>query len=105
MLFLLILVLCPAIAFTLIAVHELGHYLAGLAVGIPRDAMRIRLLRFPQHIAIRDGTEWVSPMADMARYIHLTRQHLTSRARAFAWIAGGLLLETTFLLLACAIAS
>ncbi len=60
----------------LIAVHETGHYLAGLAAGIPARDMRIRLLRFPQHVELRDGGEWVSPVADIQRYIDLVWRHL-----------------------------
>ena len=47
--------LVPTLVFTLIAVHEAGHYLAGLTAGIPAAAMRIRLPTFPQHVALRDG--------------------------------------------------
>jgi hypothetical protein len=41
--------------FAIVAVHEAGHYLAGLLVGVPPGNMRIRLLRFPQHVARGTG--------------------------------------------------
>jgi len=41
--------------FAIVTVHEVGHYLAGLLIGIPRRDLRIRLLCFPQHVALRDG--------------------------------------------------
>jgi hypothetical protein len=47
--------LVPTLVFALIAVHETGHYIAGLTAGIPATAMKIRLLTFPQHVALRDG--------------------------------------------------
>src|SRR5262249_61353121 len=80
----------------LIAVHESGHYLAGLMGGIPAQDMRLVLLAFPQHIAVRDEGEWVSPVRDIGRYVEVTRRHLRSRAAAFLWVAGGMVLELAF---------
>ncbi|HEX6986990.1 MAG TPA: hypothetical protein VF170_16550 [Planctomycetaceae bacterium] len=93
--FLLILVANVACVFTLIAVHEAGHYLAGWAGGIPRREMRVRLLAFPQHVVLRDGDAWVPPF-DLERYVGLMRRHLTSAPRLFLYTAGGLLMETVF---------
>lgn len=90
-----------AIVLVLIAVHELGHYLAGLSAGIPVDVMRIRLLAFPQHVAIRDGDRWLSPTRDIVRYIEVTRRFLTNRAAAFRWVAGGVVLEAAFATAVC----
>lgn len=67
--FLLIFLANATCIFVLIAVHEAGHFLAGLAGGIPVSQMRIRLLTFPQHVALRDGDEWVSPVRDLERYV------------------------------------
>ena len=41
-------VLIPIAVFALIAIHEMGHYAAGLTAGIPAKVMKIRLLTFPQ---------------------------------------------------------
>ena len=38
------------IAFSLIAAHQSGHYLAGMIAGIPARDMRVVLLAFPQHV-------------------------------------------------------
>src|SRR5947209_530482 len=78
----------------LIVVHESGHYLAGVIGGIPSGDMRLVLWAFPQHVAVRDGGTWVSPVRDIRRYIELTRRHLRSRRAAFAWVAGGLAAES-----------
>jgi hypothetical protein len=102
--FWLILLTNLALVFILIAVHETGHYLAGLTAGIPHGDMRIRLLTFPQHVAIRDGEAWLSPTQDFSRYIEQTRRHLTSRAAAFRWVAGGVLLEAVFASVVCVLA-
>jgi hypothetical protein len=91
-LFLLIL----ALVFVLIAVHETGHYLAGWMGGIPARDMKLVLFTFPQHVAVRDGEEWVSPVGDMRRYIEVTRRHLHCRSAAFGWVAGGMMLELAF---------
>jgi hypothetical protein len=82
--------------FLLISVHEAGHYLAGLCAGIPASVMRIRLLRFPQHVALRDGGEWVSPVSDIQRYIDLLSRYLKTTPRMYAYVSGGLVLETVF---------
>lgn len=94
-------VLAPALVFVLIVVHEAGHYLAGLTAGIPAKAMRVRLLTFPQHVALWDGQRWVSPVKEIAHYIEVSRRHLATRAAAFRWVAGGLLAETAFTALLC----
>lgn len=67
--FFLILFTNLALVFTMIAIHETGHYLAGLTAGIPASVMKIRLFTFPQHVALRDGDLWVSPVANIERYI------------------------------------
>ncbi len=82
--------------FVLISVHEFGHYLFGLLVGIPANIMRIRLLSFPQHVVLRDGEKWISPVKQMDRYIELIWHHLKSAKRVWFYVAGGILLETLF---------
>src|SRR5262245_38074107 len=94
--FVLLFFLILAFVFVLIVVHESGHYLAGLVGGIPARDMRLVLFAFPQHVAVRDGDEWVSPVRDIRRYIEITRRHLRSRAAAFVWVAGGMALELVF---------
>lgn len=84
--------------FAIVAVHECGHYFAGLAIGIPRRNMRIRLLIFPQHVALRDGDEWVSPV-QTDRYIKLAEPLMPTTATALLFVAGGFILETVTLLL------
>src|SRR5215831_7020029 len=82
--------------FVLIAVHEAGHFLAGLAGGIPVSEMRIRLLTFPQHVALREREEWVSPVRDLERYVAIMQRHLGSGLRLFLYTAGGMLFGTVF---------
>jgi len=94
--FLLLFLLIVGLVFLLIVVHESGHYLAGLMGGIPAREMRLVLLVFPQHVAVRDGHDWVSPVRDIRRYIEVTRRYLYSRAAAFRWVAGGITLELAF---------
>jgi hypothetical protein len=96
MAFLLLFLLIVGLVFVLIVVHESGHYLAGLIGGIPARDMRLALLVFPQHVAVRDGHDWVSPVRDIRRYVEVTRRHLRSRGAAFRWVAGGMTLELAF---------
>jgi hypothetical protein len=86
----------------LIAVHECGHYLAGWLCGIPRSEMRIRLLTFPQHIALRDGERWLAPM-EITSYYPVMQRHLRTTTRLFLYTAGGMMFETLFTTAACAI--
>jgi hypothetical protein len=80
----------------LIAAHEAGHYLAGWLGGLPTRDMKLVLLAFPQHVALRDGDEWVSPVRDIGRYVEITRRHFRSRWAAFGWVAGGMVVELAF---------
>lgn len=84
--------------FAIVAVHEAGHYLAGLLVGVPPGNMKIRLLCFPQHVALRDGQEWVSPV-ETERYIRLAEPYMPTASRALIFVAGGFVVETLGLLL------
>lgn len=101
---LLLLVLILALVGALIAVHEAGHFVAGWTVGLPAQGMKLVLLAFPQHVALRDGSEWVSPVRDIRRYIEVSRRHLRSRAAAFWWVAGGMTFELAFAAVAWGIA-
>ncbi len=85
-----------AFVFTMIAVHEAGHYLAGLTAGIPARVMSIRLFTFPQHVALQDGNLWISPVANIEQYITVSRRYLCTRAAAFRWVAGGMVVGTIY---------
>ena len=85
----------------IVTVHECGHYCAGLAIGVPRRNMRIRLLTFPQHVALRDGDEWISPV-QTDRYIQLAEPLMPTTATALLFVAGGIISETTALVLLAA---
>ncbi len=93
-----------ALVFVLIAVHELGHYIAGRIGGIPASDMKLALMAFPQHVALLDEGEWVSPVRDIGRYVEISGRHLRSRNAAFWWVAGGMLLELAFASAACGVA-
>lgn len=101
---LLLFVLILSLVFVLIVVHEAGHYFAGLMSGLPAGDMKLVLLAFPQHVALRDGGEWVSPVRDIDRYVAVSTRHLRSRAAAFWWVAGGLVFELIFAAVACGVA-
>jgi hypothetical protein len=63
--------------------------------------MKVRLLAFPQHVALRDGGSWISPIANIEHYVIVSRRYLTSRGAAFRWVAGGMVVETTFTAVLC----
>src|SRR5262249_14666333 len=82
--------------FVLIVVHEAGHYLAGWVGGIPPRAMRLVLFAFPQHVAVRGGDVWVSPVRGIRRYIATTRRCFRTPPPALSSVAGGMALESAF---------
>jgi hypothetical protein len=88
-------VACLGCVFVLIAIHEAGHYLAGWVGGIPARDMRLRLLTFPQHVALRVDDRWVSP-GEFEPYLAKMRACLPTSPRLFLYTAGGFLLETLF---------
>jgi hypothetical protein len=83
--------------FVFIAVHEVGHWSMGIVAGIPVRQMKIRLLTFPQQVALRDGTEWAS-VSNYDRYFALLAQYVPSRSGQFLYVVGGFLFETGFLI-------
>jgi hypothetical protein len=72
-----------------------------MIAGIPTRDMRIVLLVFPQHVALRDGDLWVSPIRDIERFIAVSRRHLASRSAAFLWVAGGMVFELIVTAILC----
>ena len=89
-----IFIACSVAIFVMIALHECGHFMAGLVAGIPADQMKIRLTTFPQHVAIRDGDQWLNPVRDSQRYIARSMTMIKNRKGAIAYVSGGLLVQT-----------
>jgi hypothetical protein len=87
---------CFGCLFVLVAVHETGHYLAGWVGGIPVRDMRIRLLTFPQHVALLVNGTWVSPASpgEFEKYLAKMQACLPTPPRLFLYTAGGFLVET-----------
>jgi hypothetical protein len=86
--FVLIFLANAASIFVLIVVHETDHFLAGWVGGIPVCEMRIRLLTFPQHVALRDGKEWVTQF-DLERSVAISvrgRNCSSTRRVACSWV-------------------
>ena len=74
-----------------VLVHEYGHVLAGLLVGVPAREMRVSL-RWRPHVALRDGTQWVRPGG--REYVTVFQRHVQSVTGAFVYVAGGIVTET-----------
>lgn len=83
----------------LICVHESGHYLAGWMAGISTKDMRIRLLRFPQHVVLRTEDKWVAP-TDIDTYVGLVWQYLKTTPKVYLYVSGGVALETFVVVMA-----
>lgn len=85
-----------ALLFVLIAVHEVGHWFFGRLVGIPSNQMKIRLLTFPQQVQIRDAEGWVS-VSTFDRYFNRLKEIVPATRDQFAYVVGGFVFETLFL--------
>ena len=90
----LIFLACTAAILGIIVGHEFGHFLAGAAVGVPLSEMKIRLLTFPPHVALRSEGRWLHPVHDFERYVSASTLLLNGRIRNGFFAAGGLLLQT-----------
>jgi len=84
---------CAVVIFLLVVVHEFGHYVAGISVGIPAQSMRIRIFTYPPHVEMKDADGWIAPW-DYARYGTVARRYMKSRSDAILCISAGLLLQT-----------
>jgi len=84
---------CLAAVFGTIALHECGHFVAGISAGIPPDQMKICLATFPQHVALRDGEAWIDPW-DHQRYVSRSRALIKDKKGAIAYVSGGLVAQT-----------
>jgi hypothetical protein len=90
----LIFVACLGAVFGIIAVHECGHFLAGRIAGIPAGAMQVRLLAFPQHVALRSDGRWLHPSTEYEQYAQAAMGYLQDRRRAVLYVAGGLAVQS-----------
>ncbi len=96
-LFFQILIASAVLVFVLIAVHECGHWVFGRLSGIPADQMRIRLLTFPQRVELRGETGWLT-VDEHDHYMSRLQAWVPGRRGRFAFVAGGFLAETVFIL-------
>ena len=76
-----------------IVVHELGHFVAGLAAGVPANRMRIVLYRYPFHVALSSGGSWCSPMHGRA-YAEAAQNLMSGTGALLLFAAGGMVLQT-----------
>lgn len=81
----------------IVSIHEFGHYSVGRwLAGIPASDIKIVLLDFPQHVALRDGEDWVKPQ-EQPRYGEIYSKYDTERTRSQLvdlYTAGGLVGQT-----------
>ncbi|MFW6308653.1 MAG: hypothetical protein ACOC1S_01405 [bacterium] len=83
----------------LIVIHETGHYIFARLAGIPAEHIKISL-SFPPHVAIKSWSgKWVTTK-NFQNYIREFKNFVPRERFLYYFLAGGLLLETDFLLLA-----
>ncbi|EMA35457.1 hypothetical protein [Halobiforma nitratireducens] len=77
-----------------IFVHECGHYAAGRwVVGVPASDIRIVMGDVPQHVALRDGDEWISP-EQFDRYEKRYREYDPDYRHLELYVGAGELVQT-----------
>lgn len=87
-------ILAGFVAYLIIVyVHEWGHYAVGRwVVGIPASEIKIVMSDFPQHVALRDGNEWLGT-DQQERYEEVFQgydpNHERSTVSVFDLYAGG----------------
>lgn len=69
----------------LFAVHESGHYVAGLLLGIPRDRMQLYLLDMPPRVEFSEGED----VASLLRSEDRPNRSLSVSNQRFLVVAGG----------------
>ena len=87
-----------AMIVSLIVIHELGHYVAGRFLGVPRDQMRIVLLSVPPHVAFAEGGAWVGPK-QAERYGAILQDRFRQPRALFWFVASGLTVQTLYAVL------
>lgn len=73
-------------------IHELGHYLAGLAAGIPRTKISFLLKAFPQWVRLWNGKEWILPLD--YRFVETYNQYDSEGIYCYRFLSSGIALET-----------
>jgi hypothetical protein len=87
------LLICLSAIFTMIMIHECGHYFAGIMVGIPFRQMKICLWTFPQYVAIKDSNNWISPL-DYEKFVTKSKEYIKGKPRAIVFASGGFVLQS-----------
>jgi hypothetical protein len=81
----------------IVAMHEFGHYSVGRwLAGIPASDIQVVMFEFPQHVALRDGEEWIKPQ-EQPQYGKIYSRYDTERTQSQfidLYTAGGLLGQT-----------
>lgn len=82
---------------SIIIIHEVGHFMVGWCLGIPRHRMSIQILGKGAHVALidDDGTK-VSP-DQLDRYVELLENHLPKERHMYFYVMGGHVFELIFI--------
>lgn len=87
-----------AVAVLIIFIHEIGHYLFGCFLGIPRNRMAIRIRKMTPYVAIiKENGEKESPV-NIDEYVDTLEHYLTSYNKMFLYVVGGHTIELIMLL-------
>lgn len=98
----------------LIVIHESGHFLAGMILGIPKRKMKIQFVNktpdkgflnsiifcISPHLALKDkDNKIIAPSADeMDNFVEILEHYIPSEKKMFWFVAGGHLFELLIIL-------
>lgn len=87
-----------SIAVIIIVFHEMGHYLFGRLIGIPRSRLSIQLLKMPPHVALVNDNDVKIPPSNINKYVELLERFIKSDNKLFIYVIGGHALEIIIIL-------
>ena len=79
--------------FLLIVSHELGHFLAGWYLGIPKDRMKIQLFKYPPQVLLIDDSGAKIPLKNFEKYLEILERYFSSEKDFWLYITGGHIFE------------
>ncbi len=77
----------------LVVIHEIGHYMFGRMLGIPKDKMTFGIQKMTPHVALMNDNLEKIPPSNLDAYVPILEKHLKSDFHMFLFAIGGHLTE------------
>ncbi|WP_353892864.1 hypothetical protein PRVXH_002247 [Proteinivorax hydrogeniformans] len=79
--------------FLITASHELGHFLAGWYLGIPKNKMTIQLFKYPPQVLLKDDAGVKVSVENFERYFEIIEKYIPSEKGFWLYVTGGHIFE------------